>query len=88
MRKKDNPPILNYLEITMADIATPKWRDKNKIGNLMNRLQRHANGEIEMTTSQIRAAEVYLKKTLPDLASTQHTGDKENPISFTFGWEK
>lgn len=43
----------------------------------MSRLQRHAEGEIEMTPSQIQAATLFLKKTLPDLQSIQHSGDAE-----------
>lgn len=70
----------------MADIETPRWRSKEKIGNLMSRLERHANGEIEMTATQIRAAQLYLGKTLPDLSSMQHTGDKEAPIVHTVKW--
>lgn len=65
----------------MADIATPAWRDKNKIGNLMSRLQRHGEGEIEMTPSQIQAAKLYLSKTLPDLSSMTLQGDAEKPIN-------
>ncbi len=61
----------------MADIETPRWRDKNKIGNIMSRLNKHAEGEIEMTTSQIQAAKLYLDKTLPNLASMQMSGDPE-----------
>lgn len=61
----------------MADIETPTWRCKSKIGNIMNRLNKHANGDIEMTASQISAAKLYLDKTLPSLASTQHSGDPE-----------
>ena len=65
----------------MADIETPRWRDKGRIGNLMSRLYRHAEGEIEMTATQIRAAEAYLKKTLPDVQSVTLKGDAENPLS-------
>jgi hypothetical protein len=30
------------------------------------------NGKIEMTLQQVRAAEILLKKTLPDLQAIQH----------------
>lgn len=59
----------------MADIATPEWRDKNKIGNLMARLKKHADGEIEMTSTQLKAAEIFLRKTLPDLSSVAGSVD-------------
>lgn len=59
----------------MPDIHTPAWRDKNKIGNLMNRIEKHANGQVEMTSSQLKAAEIFLKKTLPDLSSVANKHD-------------
>lgn len=61
----------------MADIETPTWRCKQKIGSMMSRLQRHGEGEIEMTPTQIQAAKLYLSKTLPDLQSVQHSGDPD-----------
>ena len=64
----------------MADIETPRWRCKEKIGNMMSRLQKHGAGEIEMTQTQIAAAKLYLSKTLPDLQSIQHSGDADNPV--------
>jgi hypothetical protein len=70
----------------MANIEEPVWRCKHRIGNLMARLNKHANGEIELTQTQVAAIRLYLDKTLPSLASTQHTGDKENPVSFTVKW--
>jgi len=57
-----------------------RTREKIKISQLINRLQAHANGEVDMSPTQVRAAEVLLKKTLPDLAQLQHTGSEENPI--------
>jgi hypothetical protein len=70
----------------MADIETPTWRDKNKAGNLMTRLYKHGNGEIEMTDSQIKAATAFLKKTVPDLSAMTLSGDKEAPIVHTVKW--
>lgn len=61
----------------MADIETPRWRDKNRIGNIMSRLNKHAEGEIEMTSTQISAAKLYLDKTLPSLANVQMSGDPD-----------
>lgn len=43
----------------------------------MSRLNKHANGEVEMTKTQITAAKLYLDKTLPSLSSTQHSGDPD-----------
>lgn len=52
----------------------PTWMDKNKIGQLMTRLRKHAEGDLEMTTTQLAAAKIFLSKTVPDLARTEHTG--------------
>lgn len=46
-----------------------RTREKIKTSQLVNRLQSFANGEIELNRDQIRAIEVLLKKTLPDLTS-------------------
>ena len=52
-------------------------RDKIQAIYLINRLQAHAMGEVEMTATQVRAAEALLRKALPDLASLQVDGDGE-----------
>ena len=49
----------------------------------MNRLHKHVEGEVEMTASQIRAAEILLKKSLPDLQSTDITTNGDT-LSFSF----
>lgn len=64
----------------MADIETPTWRNKQKIGQMMTRLQQHGFGELEMTNSQIQAAKLYLSKTLPDLNKTVIQGDPDKPL--------
>lgn len=46
-----------------------EWRDKIQTTKLVQRLFQNALGEIEMTSQQIRSAEILLKKTLPDLSS-------------------
>ncbi|MGH9864695.1 MAG: hypothetical protein ACRD4H_04700 [Candidatus Acidiferrales bacterium] len=46
----------------------------------MERLRKHGEGEIEMTPTQIRAAEIFLKKTIPDVSAITHKGDATAPI--------
>lgn len=58
----------------MADKPEAAWKCKVKAGNLMSRIHKHAKGEIEMTASQLRAAEIFLKKVVPDLKSIEMTG--------------
>lgn len=42
-------------------------RDAIKTTQLIKRVQKHAHGEVEMTATQLRAAEILLNKTLPNL---------------------
>lgn len=50
------------------------WKDKIREGVLADRLMKHANGEIEMSNTQIKAADILLKKVIPDLSRAEHTG--------------
>ena len=56
-------------------------RDKIQASQLINRLEDHALGEVELSQTQIKAIEILLKKSLPDLSAVEHTGDPENPES-------
>lgn len=55
-------------------------RDKIQASQLVNRLEDHALGDVELSQTQIKAIEILLKKTLPDLSAVEHTGDEENPV--------
>jgi hypothetical protein len=46
-------------------------REKIRASQLINRLQAHFFGEIELTAAQIRTAEILLRKCLPDLAAAE-----------------
>lgn len=41
---------------------------------LINRLGQCVAGKIELTSTQLKAAEILLRKALPDLSSVEHTG--------------
>ena len=41
---------------------------------LINRLISHANGEVEMTQSQVNAAKIVIGKSIPDLKAIEVTG--------------
>lgn len=47
-------------------------RGKIQTTQLINRLQNHALGTIEMSPTQVRAVEILLKKKLPDLVSAEN----------------
>ncbi len=55
-------------------------RAKIQASVLIDRLQKHVTGEIEMTPSQITAAQVLLDRSVPKLSQIQHTGDADNPV--------
>jgi hypothetical protein len=46
-------------------------REKIRASQLINRLQKCAMGEIELTIPQIRAIEILLRKCVPDLAAAE-----------------
>ncbi len=54
-----------------------RTKEKIKTTQLINRLQNHALGLVEMTASQVRATEILLKKTTPDLSAS----DNKNEIT-------
>lgn len=70
----------------MPNIDIPTWHNKNKIGNLMARLNKHAKGDCPMTPTQIAAARLYLEKTLPSLAA--QTNDTKLSGKLTLGWDE
>jgi len=57
--RKDADPTLTRRQTENAKAAI-------QVGTLVSRLQKNANGEIEMTTGQIKSAEILLRKRMPD----------------------
>jgi hypothetical protein len=57
-----------------------KTRAKIQTSQLINRLTAHALGEVEMSTSQVRAAEVLIRKTLPDLSAVDMNHDATDDL--------
>lgn len=55
-------------------------RKKIQASQLLNRLTDHAFGEVELSQSQIKAIEILLRKSLPDLSSITISGDADNPL--------
>lgn len=69
-------------------MLSEEWKEKIRAGVLLDRLSKHANGELDMTGSQIKAAEILLKKVVPDVARTEVAGDPEAPLELKVGWQK
>ena len=53
------------------------WRERIKVGEIMNRLNRHVYGKVEMSTTQIAAAKLLLSKVAPDLRAIEISGSLE-----------
>jgi hypothetical protein len=62
-----------------------KVRERIRVSMLVKRLSDHVDGKQEMSQTQIKAAEILLKKSLPDLSSIElgAKDDKPIPLSFT-----
>jgi hypothetical protein len=57
-------------------------REKIRTSQLLNRLQDNALAEKEfMTAGQIRSAEIALRKSMPDLAAVDHSGEIDTNIT-------
>lgn len=50
-------------------------RAKIKTGLLINRLADHALGKLDLSPSQIKAIEILIRKTLPDLSAINVDGN-------------
>lgn len=57
---------------------TDTWREKIRVGMLLNHLRNHVLGRHEMTPTQVRAAEILLRKVLPDQATVEHSGEVQH----------
>ena len=60
-------------------------RKKIQASQLVNRLTDHAFGDVELSQSQIKAIEILLKKSLPDLSAItleNGTGEDGKPLGF------
>ncbi len=63
----------------------PKTIAQIQTTQLIKRLQEHAFSDDEKAwpSSRMKAIEILLKKTVPDLLATEMSGDPENPIAVT-----
>lgn len=55
-------------------------REKIKVGVIVDRLEKHIAGEIELSATQVRSAQILLDKSLASLTNTQLTGKDGGPI--------
>ncbi len=52
------------------------WRRRIETSKLINRLQNFAKGKLDLNAAQVKAAEILLRKVLPDQTEnkTEHSG--------------
>jgi hypothetical protein len=63
-------------------------RTRIQTSQLINVLQDHAlSAESEISPSRMKAIEILLKKSLPDLSAVEVSGDEESPVRLVFGWK-
>ena len=55
-------------------------RARIRAGGIVKRLEDHILGTIELSATQVSAALGLLRKTVPDLATVEHTGKDGGPI--------
>lgn len=59
---------------------TDAWKAKIQVSVISGRLYDHMQGKCAMTPTQIKAADILLKKLVPDLGRTEVTGAGGGPI--------
>lgn len=58
-------------------------RAKIQASQLLNRLHDHAFGNLDLTQTQLKAIEILLKKSMPDLSavSAEHSGEVKQNVT-------
>lgn len=66
----------------MGKLHQEDVRKKIQVGQLIKVLEDHAlsNDEKELSASRLKAIQLLLNKSLPDLSSMQLTGDDDKPV--------
>lgn len=65
---------------TLRTRHSDEIRAKIQASQLINRLTKHALGEVELSATQIRAIEILLKKSVPDLTAVELSGPDGDPV--------
>lgn len=63
-------------------VLSDEWKEKIRAGVIMQRLLSHVEGDSEMSSTQVKAADILLRKIVPDLARTELTGENGSAIKF------
>lgn len=57
-------------------------RAKIQAAQIINRLQKHIMGEVDLDAAQVSSAKTLLNKVLPDLKAVELTGKDGGPMEF------
>lgn len=71
MAGKPRQPTLRPYEKWTPDVV----RQRIQVSAIVGRLVKHIAGKVKMSATQVRAAEILLRKAVPDLASVEHSGE-------------
>jgi hypothetical protein len=65
-------------------------RKKIQVSQLLNVLQNHALGvnDDEISPTRMKAIEILLRKSMPDMASVTISGDADQPLQHIVTWAK
>ena len=58
-------------------------REKIRVSQILTRLSSHVEGATEMSSTQVKAAEILLRKSLPDLSQVEIQGEGGGPLKIT-----
>jgi hypothetical protein len=64
-----------------TDKLDQRWRDRISTSMLINRLNKVALGQLEVSPIQLRAMEIALKKTVPDLSASELEVTENRPYA-------
>ena len=62
-------------QVTRRRLAAAKAREGIPVSLILGQLVKHMRGKVDMSPTQVRAAEILLKKAMPDLTATEDTGE-------------
>lgn len=71
--------------VRKRNFINEKTRAKIQTTQIVKRLTDHMNGEVKMSSTQMRAAEILLRKSLPDLTAVDISGDMQADVTITWG---
>lgn len=64
----------------------PQSYELQRAKQLLNRLSKCAEGEVEMTQAQIKAAQIVIGKEIPDLKAIEHSTNPDKPMKGVLVW--